>query len=147
MDQGNYREARGKLKEFMEGKSVAGDEFMPPAWWMLAWCILNEGGKENILDAAERFFMYAKTWPVPGERSSYSTVAIAADYEELTKAAYFNRAVIYADLLNTTEGEQKKYKDNATESLNQYLERWPNDPRASAVRNLLDSLNGYHPRP
>jgi hypothetical protein len=133
MDQGNYREAGSKLVAFMEGKAFSDHKrTMPPAWWLLAWCILNEGGNKNSLDAAERFWICAN---LPG----------IGGHEELAKAAVFNRAVIYADLLNTTEGEKRKYTENAVESLNLFLERWPNDPRSSEVRNMLDSLNGAHP--
>ena len=133
MDQGNYREAGSKLVAFMEGKAFSDHKLtMPPAWWLLAWCILNEGGNKNLLDAAERFWMCAN---LPG----------IGGYEELAKAAVCNRAVIYADLLNTTEGEKKKYTENAVESLNLFLERWPNDPLSSEVRNMLESLDGARP--
>ena len=135
MDQRNYREARSKLAGYMEGKAFTGNELtMPPAWWMLAWCILSEGGNKNLLDAAERFWICAN---LPG----------IGEHEELAKAAVFNRAAIYAGLLNTAEGEQKKYTENAVESLNLFLERWPDDRQSSEVRDMLDYLNASHPKP
>jgi outer membrane protein assembly factor BamD (BamD/ComL family) len=135
MDQGNYREAGSKLVAFMEGKAFSDHKpTMPPAWWLLAWCILKEGGNKNLLDAAERFWICAN---LPG----------IGKHEDLAKAAVFNRAVIYADLLNTDEGEKKKYTENAVESLNLFLQKWPHDPQSSEVRNMLDSLNAFHPRP
>ena len=143
MDRGNYREAKAKLAAFMEGKAFKDHKpTMPPAWWMFAWCILNEGGNKNLKDAAERFWICAN---LPG----------IGQYQELGKAAVFNRAVIYSDLLNTAEGEQGKYTENAVESLNLFLERWPNDPQASEVPNMLDNLkainllnriNSVHPK-
>jgi hypothetical protein len=145
MDQGNYREARLKLGAFMEGKSLKSNEYLPPAWWMLAWCILNEGGKENLLDAADRFLTYSQLWPAPGEPSSVSTEAIARDYEELAKAAIFNRAVIYTELLSTAHGEEwYEYTGNAKEALNSFLARWPGDPQALEVHNMLDRLLSSH---
>ena len=147
MDQRNYREAKLKLGAFMAGKSYNDDENIPPAWWLFAWCILNEGGKENLLDAANRFLTYSQFWPAPGEPSSVSTAGIAKDYEELEKAAIFNRAAIYKELLHTEQGKQDEYTNNATEALNSFLAKWPDDPQAPEVRNLFDSLNGSHHRP
>ena len=131
MDRGDYREAKEKLGAFMEGKGFKGNELtMPPAWWMFAWCILNEGGNENLIDAAERFWICAN---LPG----------IGEYQELGKAAVLNRAVIYSDLLNTAGGEQEKYTEYAVESLNLFLERWPNDPQASEATNMLNGLNRF----
>jgi hypothetical protein len=58
MDHGAYRDARLKLETYVKGKSLKENEFMAPAYWMLAWCILNEGGNANLLDAANRFFSF-----------------------------------------------------------------------------------------
>jgi hypothetical protein len=150
MENGDYREARLKLVAFMEGKAIRGNESLPYAWWMLAWCILNEGGKENLIDAADRFSTYAKLWPVPGEVSSMSTEAIAKDFEELKKAALFNSAVLYTELSYAAQGDQSaqdKYTNNAKESLNLFLAEWPNDPQAPEVLNLLNSINGSNHSP
>jgi TolA-binding protein len=146
IDQGNYREARLKLRAFMDGKSLKGNEYIPPAWWISAWCTLKEGGRGNLVDAADRFSIYAKLWPAPGEPYSVSTEMIARDYEELTKAALFNSAVIYMNLLYTEQDEQDKYTKNAAEALNSFLTKWPNDPKTPEVRYLLDGLNGSRPR-
>ena len=79
MDHGNYQEARSKLGAFMEGP-IDKNKFIAPAFWIYAWCVLKEGGKEK--DAASRFWIYYHQWPGPGE------------YDELTKAALFNSAAI-----------------------------------------------------
>jgi TolA-binding protein len=132
MDHGNYREAGSKLVAFMEGP-IDKNKFIAPAWWMYAWCVLKEGGKEK--DAASRFWIYYHQWPGPGE------------YDELTKAALFNSAAIYTDLLYTAQENQDEYNKNAKEALNSFLAKWPNDPRASEATNLLNSLNSFHPKP
>lgn len=150
MDQGRYRDARLKIVTYIEGKPIKGNEFAPPAWWLIAWCLLNEGGKKNLLDAALRFSMYAKLWPAPGELSVMTTAAIAEDYEELTKTALFNGALLYTDLSRTTHVEQSendKYISNAKEELNSFMAKWPNDPQVPEVRSLLDSLDMYNPKP
>jgi outer membrane protein assembly factor BamD (BamD/ComL family) len=134
MDHGNYQKAKSKLAAFMEGP-IDKNKFIAPAWWMFAWCVLMEGGREKLSDAASRFWIYYHQWPGPGE------------YEELTKAALFNSAAIYTDLLNTGQENQDEYAKNAKEALNSFLAKWPNDPQAPEATNLLNSLNSFHPKP
>jgi hypothetical protein len=144
MDHGKYQEAGSKLGAFMEGP-IDKNKFIPPAFWMYAWCVLKEGGKEK--DAASRFWIYYHQWPGPGE------------YEELTKAALFNSAAIYSDLLYSAQENQDEYAKNAKEALNSLLEKWPKDPQAfeaakllNGIKNfeatkLLNSINSFHPKP
>ena len=126
MDHGKYQEASSKLKTFMEGP-IDKNKYIAPAWWMNAWCVLKEGEKPS--DAAFRFYFYYHQWPGPGE------------YEELTKAALFNSAAIYTDLLYTAQANQDEYAKNAKEALNSLLEKWPNDPQASEATRLLYRIN------
>jgi hypothetical protein len=134
MDHGDYREAQLKLETFVNGKSLKNNQFMAPAYWMLAWCILNEGGNANLSDAANRFFNF--TW--------WERDLIAEDYDVLTNAASFNCAVIYTHLLSQENQDYELLTRNTKWVLNSFLEKWPNDPREAEVRNLLDSLNGAH---
>ncbi len=141
MDIGNYREAGLKLGAFIGSKTLDvgksmdfENEFIPSAVWMHAWCMLKEGNSEKTLDdAAKVFSLYANSWP---DRD-----------EELTKAAWVNRALIYIDLLHKNSGKQDDYIKGARHALNFFLENWPNDPQESEVRNMLNSLNATHPRP
>jgi hypothetical protein len=110
----------------VKGKSLKDNEFMAPASWMLAWCILNEGGNANLSDAANRFFNF--TW--------WERDLIAEDYDVLTNAASFNCAVIYTHLLSQENQDYELLSRNTKWALNSFLERWPNDPREAEVRNI-----------
>ena len=135
MDHEDYRDARLKLETYVKGKSLKENEFMAPAYWMLAWCILNEGGNANLLDAANRFFNF--TW--------WERDLVAEDYDVLRNAASFNSAVIYTRLLSQENQDYELLTRNTKWVLNYFLERWSNDPREAEVRKMLDSLNGAHP--
>jgi hypothetical protein len=135
IDRGNYREARLKLNAFMDFKSPFENKFMAPGFWLVQWCRLNEGEKKDLLDAAAGFSAYAKLW------------TDSAEYKELTKAALINSALIYVEASFTALEKQSEYSQYATEALNSFLAKWPDDPQASEARTLLESLNGFHPQP
>jgi len=141
MDNGNYREAGLKLRAFLKSKTLdvgksmdLQNEFMPYAVWLDAWCMLNERESEKTLYAAAQVFsLYANTWQNHDE--------------ELAKAAWINRALICMELLSKNSAKQDDYIKSARYSLNEFLEHWPNDTKVTEVRNLLNSLDNYYPRP
>jgi hypothetical protein len=143
MDHRNYREARHKLWTLLnfisenspDLKSANENESVPPAYWLISWCLLNEGGKENLLNAATRFRTFASIF--------------GSEWEDLSKAALINSIFIYAGLLDTVQGEkeQNECRKDYINALNLFLEKWPDDSHAPGISNQLENLNRSHPKP
>ncbi len=119
------------------GQTYPADKVRVLASWAIGLAYLAEGGTPNWHQAANQFIRFRDTYQAD------------QDVQELVRAAMIDIPIVSMDLMHFAPSEYERMHAAALaqQTLKTFLDRWPDDPQAAAIRAALAEVESYLANP